>query len=862
MPVLYRASFGYLMRHPWQLALALTGICIGVAVVVAVDLANDSSRRAFMLSMDAVNGEATHQIVAGPAGVDESLYVTLRVDEGFRNIAPVVEGYVDVGSSTVLLLGVDIFAERDFRSYVLRDMNEYEVARNNGDRPPGERSESSGVSPENVFRRMLTEPGAVLMSRRAADSLALSSGAPFKVQAGGRTFGARVAALTAAGDERGSENLLITDIATAQEWLGHEGTLSRIDVRLAGRPGSDEFVTQSARIRAALPADALLLPAAARAESVGEMSEAFMTNLTAMSLLALLIGVFLIYNSVSFAVLQRRSLFGVLRALGLTRAQTFRLILLEALILGVAGACLGLGLGFVLGHELLVLVSQSINDLYYVVNVTDVTASPASLIRGFAAGLGATLLAAAVPAVEAASCRPRLALSRSLLERRSGRLAPRIALTGIFAVILGLALIRVSGTALVGGLVAVFMVVFGLALCVPVAVRITSRLLAPAAARVGGIGLRLAVAGTGASLSRTGVAIVALAVAVSATIGVSIMVDSFRASVGAWLDNTLRSDIYVGVARGTLDPELVDELLRLPEVADYSISRRVWLEAESGRTRVTAIEMAAGAHAGVSLEDGDPEQIWREFEQQGAVLVSGSYAYRHGSGRGGHLSLRTPAGDRRFPIAGTYRSYDVDLDAVIMSRDTYIALWNDEAIGSLGIYLSSNAEPGEVMREIRQLSEGRQALLISSNRELRERSMQIFDRTFVITDVLYWLALSVAATGILGAMLALQLERARELAIYRALGMTPGQLGRMVVVQSAFIGLLSGLAAIPLGLVMAVMLIDVINRRAFGWQMDISLPPVVLGTAILLAVVTATAAGVYPAWRAAQAKPALAMREE
>jgi putative ABC transport system permease protein len=861
MPVLYRASFGYLMRHPWQLALALTGICVGVAVVVAVDLANDSARRAFLMSMDAVNGEATHQIVAGPAGVDESLYVALRVDEGLRNIAPVVEGYVDVGNSAVHLLGVDIFAERDFRSYVLRDLNEYEVARDSAD-DTVERPESRSVSAEELFRRMLTRPGAVLLSRRAADALALSVGASFKVQAGGKIFDASVAALTAPDDDRGSENLLVTDIATAQQWLGHNGTLSRIDVRLVGRPGSDEFVAQSARIRAALPAEALLLSAQTRSESIGEMSEAFMTNLTAMSLLALLIGVFLIYNSVSFAVLQRRSLFGVLRALGLTRAETFRLILVEALILGVVGACLGLGLGFALGHQLLALVSQSINDLYYAVNVTEVSASPASLIRGFAAGLGATLLAAALPATEAASCRPRLAMSRSLLESRSGRLAPRIAIAGILAAIFGLVLIRVSGTALLGGLVAVFILVVGLALCVPLAVRGISWLLAPAASRAGGVGLRLAVAGTGASLSRTGVAVVALAVAVSATIGVSIMVDSFRGSVGAWLDNTLRSDLYVGVARGTLDPELVDELLRLPEVDDYSISRRVWLEAEGGRTRVTAVEMAAASYAGVNLEGGDPQQIWREFEEQGAVLVSGSYAYRHGSGRGGHLSLRTPEGDRSFAIAGTYRSYDADLDAVLMSRDTYIALWNDQAIGSLGIYLGKDAEPSAVMRQMRQLSEGRQALLISSHRELRERSMQIFDRTFVITGVLYWLALSVAATGILGAMLALQLERARELAIYRALGMTPGQLGRMVVVQSAFIGLLSGLAAIPLGLVMAVTLIKVINLRAFGWQMDISVSPAVLVTAILLAVVTATVAGVYPAWRAAQAKPALAMREE
>lgn len=119
--VLLRASFGYLWRHPWQLAPALAGVCIGVAVMVAVDLAVDSSRRAFELSMDAVNGDATHQVVGGPDGVDEMLYATLRVDEGLTNIAPVVEGYVDTGGMTLTLLGVDPLAERSFRDYAAPD---------------------------------------------------------------------------------------------------------------------------------------------------------------------------------------------------------------------------------------------------------------------------------------------------------------------------------------------------------------------------------------------------------------------------------------------------------------------------------------------------------------------------------------------------------------------------------------------------------------------------------------------------------------------------------------------------------------------------------------------------------------------
>src|SRR5690606_9976557 len=224
----------------------------------------------------------------------------------------------------------------------------------------------------------------------------------------------------------------------------------------------------------------------------------------------------------------------------------------------------------------------------FVVNVTEVSASPSSMTKGFVAGFAATVLAAAVPAMEAASYRPRLALSRSLLERRSGRLAPWVAMAGLAAVAVGFVLLRLSGTGLVAGLFAVFMLILGLALCIPVMVRVVAQLAAPLASRIGGIGMRLAVSGVGASLSRTAVAIVALAVAVSATIGVSIMVDSFRASVSEWIDHTLRSDIYVGVARGTLDAELVRDLVQLPDIEDYSISRRVWLESPAGRTRLTA----------------------------------------------------------------------------------------------------------------------------------------------------------------------------------------------------------------------------------------------------------------------------------
>jgi putative ABC transport system permease protein len=491
-----------------------------------------------------------------------------------------------------------------------------------------------------------------------------------------------------------------------------------------------------------------------------------------------------------------------------------------------------------------------------------VTVSAYSIGKGLIVGLAATLLAAAVPAIEAASCRPRLALTRSVLEHRSRRLLPVIAMAGLGIGLLAVLLLHFSGSNLLAGLSAVFMLILGFALCVPLVVKVLTAVLAPLAARVGGTSVRLAVAGIGANLSRTGVAIVALAVAVAATIGVSVMVDSFRGSVSAWLDTTLQSDIYISAQDAVLDHDLIADLVKVPGVAAYSTSRRVWLENPAGRLRLLAIQIAPGRYPGAKILDADPQQVWPAFAHDDAVLVSEPYAYRHAVAAGDEIRLMTGSGERAFAIAGTYRSYDVNAGAVLMSRRTYDRFWDDHAIDSIGLFLRPGARVDELLQRLQAVSQARQHIVLRSNREIRELSLQVFDRTFVITDVLYWLATGVALIGILGAMLALQMERARELAILRALGMTPAQLGGMVITQTATIGLLSGLAAVPLGLVMAWVLIEVINRRAFGWQMDILLAWQVLAAAILFSVGAALLAGIYPAWRAASSRPALAMREE
>ena len=842
IPATYRASFSYLLRHPWQLALSLIGVSVGVAVIVAVDLANASARKAFLLSMDTITGEATHQVIGGPRGISEDVYTKLRVEHGVRAIAPVVEGTAMIDGTTLSILGIDLFAEREIRNFT-------------GDFRTSDADESDA---NKLFAEFLVRAGAFTTSTQTAEQLGVSVGDTLELLADGKI---RQAALLATfPDDRngGLDRLLVTDIATAQEWLGLDGWLSRIDVRIA-----DGDADALAALEAALPDGTQVLSAAGRTRSTAEMSQAFMTNLTAMSLLALLVGLFLIFNSVNFSVLQRRNLIGVLRALGLTRRQLLMMILIEVGVLGAVAAVLGVSFGIALGEQLLELVSRTINDLYFRVNVSNVTVDTFSIVKGLVAGIGAALVAAAVPAIEATSYQPRLALTRSALERSAHRALPAITLLGIAVMSGAVLLILASGTNLVAGLAAVFLLILGFALCVPLFVRFSSGLAAPLADRLGGTSARMAVAGIASGLSRTGIAIVALAIAVSATIGVSIMVDSFRGSVSAWLQQTLQADIYTGLQRsGAMDPRLIAAIRNIDGVVDMSTRKRAWVEDENGRVQLRVFEMPPASYAGAELLDADPTAAWAAWENSDAVFVSEPYAYQNDVGAGDNVTLPTHYGPREFAIAATFQSFDINASGIMMSRATYARHFADDSIDSLGLYLADGVSTDAVIEQIEAISDGRQNLYISSNANLRELSLRIFDRTFVITDILYWLTLGVAFIGILSAMLALQLERAREFATLRALGMTPRQVGGMITAQTGIIGLLSGLAAVPLGIVMAWVLIKVINRRAFGWQIDMSITPDILMVSVAFALGAALLAGLYPAYRAGRSQPAIAMREE
>ncbi len=350
-------------------------------------------------------------------------------------------------------------------------------------------------------------------------------------------------------------------------------------------------------------------------------------------------------------------------------------------------------------------------------------------------------------------------------------------------------------------------------------------------------------------------------------IGISIMVDSFRESLRDWLSHTLQADIYVGAPgpgfarpERRLDAALVADLVRVPGVSGFSASRRAVVDSDRGPVVLDAMDITPRMRAGVDLTAAAPE-VWPRFAD-GAVLLAQPLAYRLNLNVGDTLQLTTAYGPRAFRIAGVFLEYGNDRGSVRMSRAVYRRAWQDDSVSGLALSVTPGADVPAVVQRLYAVAGARQALQMDTPAQVRDISMAIFDRTFVITRVLNWLAAGVAAIGLLSALLAWQLGRTHELALLRALGLTRVGAALMIQAQTLFMGAVALLAALPAGVLTAILLVRVINRRAFGWQIDLHLHPAQITSAIALALLAALLAGAYPAWRTAHAPLSHDLREE
>lgn len=859
LPIMMRLAARYISRRFFQSVLVVVGVALGVAMIIAIDVANGSARRAFELSTDSVTGTVTHQIVGGPTGLPSALYREIRLDLGIRESAPVVEQFVrvvEIDNRPLRLLGVDIFAEAPFRSY----LTEVQVDNDNTD-----------DDAFNALNTFIATPGSVLISETLAQARGLEQFDTLTLRAGTSAVDVTIVGFLEAADgvsEQAIEDLILADIATAQEVVGNPGRLTRIDLLLTG----DDAESQISAIEAVLPEGIRIGAIGESDDTLAQMTEAFEINLQALSLLALVVGIFLIYNTVTFSVVQRRPVIGILRALGTTKRQIFTMILGEALLLGVIGTVMGLGLGIIFGRGAVGVVSQTISDLYFTVNVQRISVETFTLVKGAVIGIVASLGTAIIPAISATRTPPAGTMQRSTEEQSAQQLVPLITLLAIVMNITGVLLLQIPTDSLIVSFAALFCIVIGSAFFTPLVLIGAMQISTPLTNRLFGVLGRMAPRAVVRSLSRTSVAVAALTIAVSVIVGVSVMIASFRNTVSDWLEVTLSSDIYIrpplltaNISNIDVDPDVTDIIADVPGVDRVTVARGVSVETPDYPDMLPANLQA------IQLDDAQqrnfvwnnaPDGDYRAALRDGAIMVSESFAFRRDiDPQNNTLTLLTDDGEETFEVVAVFYDYSTDQGWVYMAENVYREFYDDPFISSVGVYLEPDADLQTAVDDLR-VALADYDLEITPNSELRTSVFEVFDNAFAITVSLRLLATLVAFIGILSALLALQLENSRQYGVMRATGMTPRQLWNFTLLQTGLMGVVAGALAIPIGLALALVLLFVINVRSFGWTMTFYFLPGEFAQAFVVAVVAAILAGLYPAYRLTRLVTARALRSE
>jgi putative ABC transport system permease protein len=838
----YRLIVRPMLREKGRSLLVLFAVALGVAVVLAIDLAGDAAAGSFHSSLQTLAGSNNLEVTAD-GGVPQSLVGDLsRLPYPIR-VSPRIEDHATVAATgeTIPLIGIDFIAQ----------------ANNPVDRQLELSQDTSAFTDIN-------DPTAIWTTRSLCDHIGGTVTLIINDQR--RTYTVR--GLIPASDQV-SGDVAVMDIGAAQQATGQAGRVDRILLQVPEQPS---FNYWQQKTQSALPSGVRLQAQGSETAANRRMLAAFRWNLRVLSYIALLVGAFLIYNTISVSVVRRRPDIGTLRALGASRRAVLLAFLAEAALFGIVGSLLALPLGSLLAGGAVQLLSTTVNALYVSSRPGTLALSAGSVLLAFIVGIGVAVASALAPAREAALLPPTEAMARG---RREYAVRVERRRDALFAILLAIAaalaayLPPLDGKPVFGYMAALLLVAAS-ALAIPALVSALMPLLSAVMRKLLGVEALLAARSLAGSLRRTAVLVGTLSTAIAMMTSVGIMVGSFRQTVVTWMDRQLPADLYLrpagapgGDRHPTLQPELADRVASLPGVAAvtrfraYDIQYQglpatlAWADVDPAHDRQTT-EFLSGRSSSV---------VMKELVSGNNAIVSEPFVNKHHVHTGDILTL--PMGVRNVPfrIVGVFYDYGDEAGIILLARSTMLQYLPDRAASNLAVYLAPGADLETVRAEISKAAVGGD-VLIFSNREIRRQGIRVFDQTFAITYALEAIAILVAVLGIAGALISIVIDRRREFGLLRFLGAATSQIRRLILIEAGLIGILANIVGLALGCLLSLILIYVINKQSFGWTIRFHWPVSILVGALSGVYLATVLAGLYPASIAQRLNPIEVIHEE
>lgn len=817
--------------EPVRTLLTALAVALGIAVVLAIELAGEAAAGSFRSSLETLTGDSDFEVTATGGVPPAALTALARLPYSLK-LRPRIEDYAVVNGRTVPLIGIDVLTDAA--------------------------AESSGqADAEELGTGDIAWVGAALGVRKGETLELLVNDTPARVTVGG----------VLPGD---TGDAVVMDLAPATRLLRRTGELDRILIQVPADRSLEEWESVLPK---ALPAGVQLARFGSRTDENRRMLAAFRWNLRVLSYIALIVGAFLIYNTISVSVVRRRAEIGVLRALGATRGAVLGAFLGEAACFGVIGGLVGIVLGRLLAVGAVQAVAVTVESLYVSSKPGAIALTPGVVLLGIAMAVGISVLSALSPAWEASQVAPVEAMARGRREH-----LVRVATMRNLALAVGFALVAfaaskqapVGGKPLFGYLSALCLI-GAAAFAIPPLVSGLATLSSGAVHRAFGVEALLATRSLVGSLRRTSVLTGALAVAIAMTAAVGIMVGSFRQTVLLWMDDRLQADLYLRPAgptgpdrHPTLAPDTAERLRTLSEVGAVDAFRAYQISYNGRPATLAGGDMrVAGQHGKRAFLSGAaPRAVFERMASgEDLVVVSEPFANKHGVRAGDTLTLPLGKRQARLHVLDVYYDYASERGYILMDRRTLLRYLPDPAPSNVAVYLKQGVTLEDGRRAVENALPGRR-IFVLSNRTLRTEAIRVFDRTFAITYALEAVAVIVAIMGIAGALLALVIDRRREFGVLRFLGGAAGQIRRLILFEAGLLGLLANVAGLVLGVLLSLLLIYVINKQSFGWTIQFHWPAAVLIGALSVIYAATVLAALYPARVATRLNPIEVVHED
>jgi putative ABC transport system permease protein len=826
--------------HPVRALMAVLAIAIGVSLGFAIHLINASAFNEFSAAVRSVSGQADLQVAGRESYFDEGIYPELARRQDVEVASPVLIVHAGLpGKSEALrILAMDAFRA----SLVTPDLM-------------GVGSQiNDSVADDALFlspaAKAWLKPGERLALRAGADTVSL--------RVAGSVLGAR-----------SGQRIGVMDIAAAQWRFGMTGKLSRIDLKLG--QGVDRTAYQAAlaaELEQRFPGRFVV----SRPDDGNEgsrnnaLSRAYRVNLTVLALVALFTGAFLVFSTQALSVIRRRSQFALLRTLGWERKQLLRQVLLEGASLGVAGAALGIALGYAIAAGAVKVLGGDLGAGYFAGVQPQLEFAPLAALVFFALGCGTAILGVLAPAFDAARAAPAVALKSGSADaalQKLGKAWPSLAAIGLAAAlafappVFGLPLLGYTaiGLLLVGGIglmPRLAAIVFGA--IDRFSVRLAHARPVPTLAAA-----RLANASGQAAIALGGVL-----ASFSLMVAMAIMVSSFRLSVDQWLGRMLPADMYVRIASegntATLGPEEQATLAALPGLARVDFLRVQGLLLDPAQPKVAMLARPVDANnpdksltiEGKSLPiPAGARPVW----------ISEAVVDLYGIQAGETMELPLGGSKRPFFVAGVWRDYARQTGSIVIQLDDYRALTGDMLVSDMALWLKDGVGAADMRARIKALPFGNQFEFAEPG-DLRAMSMKIFDRSFAVTYLLELIAIAIGMSGVAATFSAQTLARAREFGMLRHVGVTRRQILGILALEGGALTALGVACGFVLGFIISLVLVHVVNPQSFHWTMELHMPWTLLASVAAGLMAASTLTALASGRQALSTGPIRAVRED